>query len=283
MKSKNMIGIYLMFLTLMGCGGSDDSPTPNQPVAPGTDPNFRIVSHTDAGMNAFNRKVVVFDIDIYAIAAVEDAKLLHAANLMAQYLDNDEDGTVDDPRVLEAMKAEGAFMVMWAQESDLENLNPPAGREGQDLGNDETRPGWHLNKSGAFDAALEEVWHIISHAGYANAYPEVFGEGAGTILSNAMDLARGGRHSGIPESYPTNAWYTYDDRTCDYECQTTEYFYWAITSLLGAQANRFEEIGHEWRLNTAEKLREGDPAVYALLTNPDYQLPTILPDGTYKR
>jgi len=35
----------------------------------------------------------VFGIDIYAVADVTDAKLLHTANVMALYLDNDEDGT----------------------------------------------------------------------------------------------------------------------------------------------------------------------------------------------
>jgi len=283
MKFKNMISLYLLALTLVSCGGSDDGPEPTTAIDPGNDPNFTIVANTDVGLNSFNRKVVVFGIDIYAVSTVEDEKLLHAANVMAQYLDNDEDGNVDDPNVLSAMQSARAFMVMWKSENDLERLDPPDGREGQDLGNDETRPEWHRNKTGEFDASLEEVWHIISHAGYANAYPDVFGEGAGTTLSNAMDLARGGRHSDIPNPYPAEAWYTYNDQTCDYECQTTEYFYWAITSQLGAQANRLGEIGHEWRLNTSQKLQEGDPAIYQLLTNPAYSLPTILPDGTYKQ
>ncbi len=226
---------------------------------------------------------MVFEIDIYAVASVEDRKLLHAANLMAQYLDNDEDGNIDNPEVWNAMKNARAFMVMWKTESDLDNLNPPNGREGQDLGNDETRPEWHGNRSGEFDAALEEVWHIITHAGYANAYPSVFGEGAGTALSNAMDVARGGNFTTIPNPYPANAWYTYDDATCDYNCMTTEYFYWAMTSILGAQENRLSEIGQEWRLNTRAKVQETDAGVYELLTNPVYKLPTVLPDGTYKR
>lgn len=272
----------LMLFFFFGC--KEDSGTIPEAgiIDPGNDPNFTIIINNDDGLTAFNRKVVVFDIDIYAVAGVTDAKLLHAANLMAQYLDNDENGAVDDTNVLNAMKTAGAFMVMWKSESNLENVNPPNGREGQDLGNDETRPEWHTNNSGEFDAALEEVWHIITHAGYANAYPTVFGEMAGTTLTNAMDLARGGNFTSIPNPYPSDAWYTYDDSTCEYNCMSTEYIYWAMTSILGAQENRLNEIGQEWRLNTREKIEQSDPAVYALLTSSDYHLPTILPDGSYK-
>lgn len=282
-KNEKMISLYLLALLLLGCG--NDTPKPK--INPGNDPNFKIVPHNDKGMSAFNRKVVVFGLDIYAVPKADDAKLLHAANIMAQYLDNDEDGKVDDPKVLEALKKNRAYMLMWKKESDLKKINPTLPKEKdrkfQDLGSDETHPEWHKNKSGDFDASLEEVWHIISHAGYANAYPEVFGEKAGTTLSNAMDLARGGRHKSVPGQYPKNAWYTYDDRTCDYGCQVTEYFYWVLTSLLGAQENRLEEIKDEWKLNTKAKLQKGDPAVYKLLTNTKYRLPKKLPDGTYKR
>ena len=94
----------------------------------------------------------------------------------------------------------------------------------QDLGADESRPEWHTNGHiGQFDAALEEVWHVISHMGYAHAYPSIFGEEAPTQLTEAMDLARGGHFINIPHPYPLQAWYTYDDRTCEYECMTGEY------------------------------------------------------------
>ncbi|GAB5533677.1 MAG: hypothetical protein Roseis3KO_54540 [Roseivirga sp.] len=282
MKYRYMSYLVLVLALLFGCKNDPETSPDVAAVDPGNDPNFTIVVNSDKGFSAFNRKVVVFDIDIYAVAGVEDRKLLHAANLMAQYLDNDEDGIVDDMNVLNAMKAEKAFMVMWKYELDLENIDPPNGREGQDLGNDETRPEWHFDKSGEFDAALEEVWHIITHAGYANAYPPVFGETAGTTLTNAMDLARGGNFTSIPDSYPAAAWYTYDDATCEYDCMSTEYIYWAMTSILGAQQNRLNEIGHEWRLNTREKVEQGDPAIYTLLTGTDYHLPTVLPDGSYK-
>ena len=38
-----------------------------------------------------------------------------------------------------------------------------------------------------FDAAYEEILHLITSAGYANAYPEIFGEKPGTAITIAMD------------------------------------------------------------------------------------------------
>ncbi|MEO0338279.1 MAG: hypothetical protein AAF242_03605 [Bacteroidota bacterium] len=130
---------------------------------------------------------------------------------------------------------------------------------------------------------LEEVLHLINHAGHAHAYPEAFGLMPGSDLANAMDIARGGQFMRIPKQYPADAWYAYDDPTCDYaDCQTIEYLYWALTSMLGAQENRLDEIGHEWKLNTRQKVKDTDSAMYALLTDPIYKLPSVLPDGTYR-
>ena len=47
---------------------------------------------------------------------------------------------------------------------------------------------------------------------------------------------------------------------------------------------RYEQIKDEWRLNTRKKLQQGqqgDPAAYALFTDPKYRLPTVEPDGKY--
>lgn len=266
--------ISVIVIILASCSKEDDIPSTIK-IASGNDPNFNIVAHSDAGFTATNRKVDVFGISIYAYSDVEDSKLLHAANLMAQYLDNDEDGTVDNQVLLNALTSNKAALFMWKTESQI-NLNA------QDLGADETVPTWHTNgNSGRFDAALEEVWHVITHSGYANAYPDVFGEGPGTSLANAMDIARGGNYTRIPNPYPNDAWYTYDDSTCTYDCQATEYIYWAMSSILGAQENRLNEISQEWKLNTKALVQSKDSGIYALLTDPQYKFPTILPDGTY--
>ena len=278
MKARLLILIIIVF----SCKANQD--TIQSEISSGNDPNFKIIDHSDQGFSSFNRKVVVFGIDIYAVSAVEDSKLLHAANVMAQYLDNDEDGSIDNQLVLNKMLENKAFLVMWKNENDLE-IDPPFDRIGQDLGNDETVPLFVLNgKMGSFDASLEEVLHLVNNSGHSYAYPQVFGQIIGSELANAMDIARGGQFITIPDSYPENAWYTYDDETCGYaDCQTIEYLYWALTSMLGAQENRLNEIDNEWRLNTPELLQSSDTAMFSLLTNPEYKMPTQLPDGTYRQ
>tara|TARA_B110000967_G_scaffold206798_1_gene254436 strand:- start:788 stop:1615 length:828 start_codon:yes stop_codon:yes gene_type:complete len=267
------LGLVLAF---SACKKEEDTKSPTL-ISPGNDPNFTIIAHTDAGFTATNRKVDVFGIPIYAYSDVEDLKLLHAANLMAQYLDNDEDGSVDNLTLLNALNSNNAALFMWKSESQI-NLNA------QDLGANETNPYWHTNDhTGQFDAALEEIWHVITHTGYANAYPTIFGENPGTSLANAMDIARGGNFTTIPNPYPENAWYTYDDQTCEYECMSTEYIYWAMSSILGGQENRLNEISQEWDLNTSELVQSTDTGIYSLLTDPQYKFPTVLPDGTYKQ
>lgn len=266
------IPLVPLFL-LVSCGGDVTGPPD-----PGNDPNFTIVAHSDAGFTSTNRKVEVLGVPIYAYANVEDVKLLHAANIMAQYLDNDEDGVVDNPALLSALISSNAALYMWKQEGQQGSINA------QDLGADESVPAWHNNgHTSRFDAALEEIWHVITHSGFANAYPDAFGEDAGTSLTNAMDIARGGRFQSVPSPYPGGAWYTYDDRTCDYGCMATEYIYWAMTSVLGAQENRAGEIHQEWKLNTKAKVQQMDTAIYQLLTDPQYVFPIVLPDGTYRR
>jgi hypothetical protein len=273
----NKLAILLLgiFATFSACNkGDDTNPTV---ISSGNDPNFTIVAHTDAGFTATNRKVDIFGIPIYAYSDVEDSKLLHAANIMAQYLDNNEDGTVDNMTLLTALTTNNAALFMWKSEPQI-NLNA------QDLGADESIPSWHTNGHiGQFDAALEEVWHVITHTGYANAYPTVFGENAGTSLTNSMDIARGGNFTTIPDPYPANAWYTYDDQTCEYDCMAAEYIYWAMTSILGAQENRLSEVSQEWDLTTSTLVQNTDTTIYSLLTDTQYMFPTVLPDGTYKR
>jgi len=283
---------FLPFLlsVMTGCSDNGDDTTEDTDnetetsieTGSGSIPDFTVIANSDTGYGMFDRKINVFGIPIYAVKEVDEQKLVHAANIMAQYLDNNEDGTVDDAKVLSNMLAVKAFLFMWKTEIDFD---PPADAQGQDLGNDETHPEWHTNDhTGEFDRAIEEVWHLVTNKGYSNAYPTVFGEGeTGTTLTTAMDVARGGQFTQIPTPYPENAWYTYDDETCDYSCMAGEYIYWTMSAILGAQANRLAEIDNEWKLHTKALVQEKDPAAYALLTSSQYPLPTTLPDGSYRQ
>ena len=282
-RTKIVIALLVSF-GLLSCKKDDVTTTTTTTTITASGPTFEIVKISETGLSNFDRKIVVFGIDIYAAPKVEDIKLTHAAHVMAQYLDNDENGIVDNQLVINKMIENKAFLFMWKTESDMPT-EEIAGRMAQDLGADETNPDFVKDgKSGRFDASLEEVWHLINQAGHAQAYPDVFGLKEGSELANAMDIARGGKFLTIPAQYPEEAWYTYDDQTCDYaDCQTIEYMYWAMSSILGAQENRLNDIEHEWKLNTPSLVQSKDSKVYNLLTNSTYKFPTKLPDGTYKK
>ena len=225
------------------------------------------------------KQVEVFGLYIYATNTTGDDKLLHAASILAEYIDNDEDGIPDNPKIMKALiEGQGAIVM---RKTEKEKITGPRPR-GQELYDEETIP--NAREQGRFDASLEEILHMVSDVGWAGAYPEVFARVPGTEISNALDKARGERFEDVPERYPDDAWFTYYDETCDYDCQNSEYIYWALTSILGAHdfPGRYEQIKDEWRLNTREKVKEGDPDAYALFTDPKYKFPTVLPDGKYR-
>ena len=248
-----------------------------------------------------DKYVNVFGVHIFASPTTPEDKLSHAAGVLAQYLDNDEDGVPDNTLVLSHLVSRNVFIIMPGTEAEMRQLEMglvgEAGyRYGQDLYGEETKPDFlvdgKINAPDAwyYDGALEEILHPITQHGYANAYPEVFGEVPGSILAKCMDAARGGHFEEVPKGgtksgYPAEAWYHYTDETCDYGCMVTEYVYWALTSILGTQdfPGRHEALKVEWELNTRERVRTGDAAVYELLTDPQYKFPTKkAPDGNYK-
>ena len=266
MKKLSLLLIFLWGLLFMSCSPNDTDSTVSTKTV------------------TLTKQIDVFGVHVYATDNVADEKMLHAANIVAEYLDNDEDGVPDNQLVVDAMVSENTMLLMGKDEDEMRSMDwstIPSGAK-QGLWDEETVPGGA--QRGIFDAALEEIIHPITDVGYAKAYPEVFGTKPGTVVAKIMDKARGGHFEKVPEKYPDNTWYTYYDETCLYDCQITEYVYWALTSILGAQdfPGRLEYIQEEWRFNTKEKLQKGDPEIYTLLTDPQYKFPTVLPDGVYK-
>ena len=63
----------------------------------------------------------------------------------------------------------------------------------------------------------------------------------------------------------------------------TEFIYWGITSMLGAQENKLNEISQEWDLNTIDLVKNIGSAIYSLLSNPEYIFPKSIQNGTFRR
>jgi len=259
----------------------------------------------------FSKYVNVFGMHVFATKDTPSSKVGHASNVLAQYLDNNADGIPDNPAVVNALAQVNASVIMVSSEDAMESLLrrlPERFHEMVDRGQLEVQ-GLYAEETDppdGFDFSLEEILHLISSVGYAKTYPDVFGEEPGSTIATYMDNARAGhfeerRNSDCEDGeqnedwevgqcalppngeYPGDAWYTYLDPTCDYACMVTEYFYWALTALLEAQNDnhRCNSISNEWVLCTNKQVESGDPDIYALLTDAQYALPTILPDGSY--
>ena len=254
----------------------------------------------------------VFGLNIFADSSVPTHKLEHTANILYQYLDNDENGKVDNSKVLRALIKRNGGMIINATLQSEETLEPKYRNitEKYDfnysrLYTDEIRPEGSGFRQGSdeFDATLEEVLHMLTKQGYGFAYPSVFGlaeyslpEGEETsLLSDAVRRSRGEINDDARSGYPEEAWYRRYDNECEWECIATEYIYWGITSFLGGQdyscmdfdkvcddqPDRGTAISDEWELNTANKIKDRDSTLYELLTESKYDLPTILPNGNY--
>ena len=222
----------------------------------------------------------VFGIDFYATADAPDDKFTHAINVLAKWLDSDEDGVPDNQKIVDAMIEKKATMVAAMNSQDLRQYAVPF-PNWQNVWTDNVRP---LGENGKYDEAIEEILHLITDYGWENAYPDAFARKRGTRLANASEAARGGYYfEEVPDEYPESAWHQYYDKSCDYGCHMAEYLHWALTSILGGQdyPGSFDRGGDQWKLRTRELMQSGDPGMYALLTDPQYKLPTVLPDGKY--
>ena len=223
---------------------------------------------------------------IFAENSIPDTKVLHAAAVAAELLDNNEDGIVDDPLIEAQLISRNALIPIFFQDGNsamniFENNYNGDGVSAVLYNNeiDPSQTGYWGN-----DASVEEIIHSINHIGHTNIYPYAFSlEPNSSLMSTAMDSARGGQFLITPNSYPSSAWYHYDDWSCDYECMMIEYMYWAIVSYMGIlnDPQTAAGIANEWEPYNATLLQSTDSLMYALITNPTYKLPLLAPDGYY--
>ena len=249
-------------------------------IEPNPNPN-------DLALAPFTKYIEVLGcFSIYAESTISDAKVKHAAAVAAELLDNNEDGIVDDPLIEAKLINKNALMPLFFQDGnsamDIFEYNYNGDGVSAVLYNDEIDP----SETGywGYDATVEEIIHTINHVGHTNVYPNAFSMGPNSsLMSTAMDVARGGQFVTIPNPYPANAWYHYDDQTCDYECMMIEYMYWALVSNMGIldDSQTASGIANEWEPYNASLLQSTDTLMYALITDAQYKLPQIAPDGNY--
>ena len=249
-------------------------------IEPNPNPN-------DLALTPFTKYVDVLGcFSIYAESTISNAKVKHAAAVAAELLDNNEDGIVDDPLIEAQLINKNALMPLFFQDGnsamDIFEYNYNGDGVSAVLYNNEIDPA----QTGHWgdDATVEEIMHTINHVGHTNVYPAAFSMQANSsLMSTAMDVARGGQFMTIPNPYPASAWYHYDDWTCDYECMMIEYMYWAIVSYMGIldDTQTAAGIANEWEPHNAILLQSMDVLMYALITDPAYKLPLLAPDGNY--
>ena len=239
-----------------------------------------------SGYTEFTTFVDVWGLCVFGEAGVSDEKVLFVANVLAELIDNDEDGFADDPALLEKLIEEHATMPIFKREgSDAENDffdNYNGQGVSAVLYNGEVDP----SQPGHWgdDATVEELMHTVNHVGHVALYPDTFGLSPNSSrLSAAMDVARGGQYTSIPSNYPEAAWYHYDDFSCDYQCMAIEYIYWAQVSNMGIldDSQTCSGIANEWELCTPELLQSTDLLMMEILNDPALHMPSNAPNGTY--
>lgn len=243
----------------------------------------------------FDRYVDICGFAVAAEAGVTDAQLLDVAAVAAEYLDNDEDGYIDDPKLLNSLVSNRMFFPVIYESVATEGGSGSS----QSLLNNMENMGFDLayvsvsgleidynSPTRGMMPVYEEVNHVIYRNGYRITYPEVFSDQHGSPLASCMDSARGGYFTSIPsggsghDGYPASAWWAYDDPTCEYSlCQIDEYFYNAFVVTAGI-ANQYRQSGKcgfangdAWNLCTINEITTTDSCIYNLMTNAQYKLP----------
>lgn len=148
----------------------------------------------DAEAVGYDKELRVFGVSLVGTPSTPYGAVRHAACVMEQYLDQDGDGVADDASVIEALTAKSATIVMGADEKDLDDVEDSAnGRSLKAFEDGRSTQSLYAKETlyDEVDASLEEVLHLITEKGYADAYPSRFGEYEGTDLSAAVDSVIG--------------------------------------------------------------------------------------------
>lgn len=294
----------LWLIVLLGAAGCGDFTVPQEGIGRFEVEEVTSGIHFDRGMD---KKISVFGINVYKYRDADLWALTYAATVLAEYLDSDEDGAVDDPAVIAALISSDG-------KEGLAVLN-----ERGDVGSGDYKDSfWGISRVGGqaclaceggfHQQTLEEFHHAVYH-GFEIAYPSVFGSEPGTELMLAVEQAYGDCEY-CSDCAPDCVHYdcqgpddcSFVEGSCNGAshyatpscgpggCLAAENFYLAWTSLYGLQVDRCEILASEWEPCTPEAMMS-DPRVallYELVSGQaasaatlGYVLPSAAPDGRY--
>lgn len=162
-------------------------------------PDFQILTPRDDEVAADIEKVIeVFGIRLMALEGVTDRDLVLSANVLAQWIDNDEDGKPDNPKVQSELQRQNSRMILgvlfeesigpWHEEKQQFLEHEAAPTFGLDVA---TINHWRFGlepspystewqrfePTRAPDAATEETLHLITNVGFSGVYPADFWNG----------------------------------------------------------------------------------------------------------
>ena len=152
---------------------------------------------SNPAFQCFTKYVNVVDcFEVYAQQNVSDEKVLHVAAVVAELLDNNEDGVVDDEILFSELQNSQALMPIFTSDGNSCMENFMDNYDGNGVSAvlfrneiDPSQPGYWGD-----DATVEEVLHTINHVGHVSIYPDAFDLSPNSsIMSDAMDIARGGQ------------------------------------------------------------------------------------------
>jgi len=250
MRSGDPMLSLPIFAVLMGCSAKNTPPT--SPIESSGKIEIEVVACDDPSLSlpvevsatmmevGVTKCVMPFDILIGADSAFDDAFVHKVAQVLAELLDQDEDGVADDPEVEAKLQQwDVAWLAMPADHNQWESSQLPA-LSGV-LGYDIVVPTWWLGDSTgepdehALAVMVEEVTHFVTQFGWSPTYPEQFGvSGWNSVIAQETQSAQCDwwQH---PENDCPDSPAEYPGDCSDPDCDVVEFYQQVLIMRAGMQ------------------------------------------------
>ena len=285
----------MLLISLLSCSSSkntatsSDTPketTPFTEVKACDDPSFNL---SDEAKNAltnvgFTQCLMPFDILIGADQEIPSRYVGLTAQILAELLDPDQDGTPNDPQVLaELQLGTNAWLAMPSDSEKWDNEQVPVLQ--QVLGYDIIIPTWWMGNTSSSEPSkhvkavmVEEVTHFITQFGWSPVYPEQFG-----VMSWDSIIAQETKSAACEWwQHPENSCPDSPQQTpgnCTHpSCDVVEFYHQVLIMRAGMEP-AWLGIGFPDNAETLESLLSDE--LKSLMDNPQYHQPQTPLSFTY--